>query len=430
MSGCSYSRSLTHVEIHLHHERAGQDLPARLRCLSGHLALVSLWREDRRHRRERVRQVDAASRSWPGSTRTLPARRRCRPGYSVGFLPQEPQLDSVEDRARQRRRGRRAGAGAAHALRRNQREVRRGAVAGGDGQGPRGAGEGPGRDRGGRARGTSTRSSNTRWTRCGCRRPTRTSRSSRAASAGASRCAGCCCNRPICCSSTSRPTTSTPSRSPGSSTSCTSTKGSVVAITHDRYFLDNVAGWILELDRTQGVSLGRQLLVLARPEAAAAGGRGEAGDQAAADAAARARVDPHVAASAAGERQGAPQRVRTTAGRRHGGEDRSRRDLHSARAAARRRRGRGARSAQGLRRSAAHRRPRLHAAARRHRRRDRAQRRRQDDALPDAGGAGDAGRRHAASWRDGVDRLRRSVARLARGQTRRCGKRSPAARTS
>ncbi len=28
--------------------------------------------------------------------------------------------------------------------------------------------------------------------------------------------------------------------------------GTVVAITHDRYFLDNVAGWILELDRTQG----------------------------------------------------------------------------------------------------------------------------------------------------------------------------------
>jgi sulfate-transporting ATPase len=28
--------------------------------------------------------------------------------------------------------------------------------------------------------------------------------------------------------------------------------GTVVAITHDRYFLDNVAGWILELDRGQG----------------------------------------------------------------------------------------------------------------------------------------------------------------------------------
>ncbi|MDH3284068.1 MAG: energy-dependent translational throttle protein EttA [Acidobacteriota bacterium] len=29
--------------------------------------------------------------------------------------------------------------------------------------------------------------------------------------------------------------------------------GSVVAITHDRYFLDNVAGWILELDRGEGI---------------------------------------------------------------------------------------------------------------------------------------------------------------------------------
>ena len=30
-------------------------------------------------------------------------------------------------------------------------------------------------------------------------------------------------------------------------------KGTVIAITHDRYFLDNVAGWILELDRGRGV---------------------------------------------------------------------------------------------------------------------------------------------------------------------------------
>ena len=29
--------------------------------------------------------------------------------------------------------------------------------------------------------------------------------------------------------------------------------GTVIAITHDRYFLDNVAGWILELDRGMGV---------------------------------------------------------------------------------------------------------------------------------------------------------------------------------
>src|SRR5207253_293809 len=29
--------------------------------------------------------------------------------------------------------------------------------------------------------------------------------------------------------------------------------GTVVAVTHDRYFLDNVAGWILELDRGAGI---------------------------------------------------------------------------------------------------------------------------------------------------------------------------------
>src|SRR5213078_1614387 len=30
-------------------------------------------------------------------------------------------------------------------------------------------------------------------------------------------------------------------------------EGTVIAVTHDRYFLDNVAGWIPELDRGQGI---------------------------------------------------------------------------------------------------------------------------------------------------------------------------------
>ncbi len=30
-------------------------------------------------------------------------------------------------------------------------------------------------------------------------------------------------------------------------------RGTVIAVTHDRYFLDNVAGWILELDRGHGI---------------------------------------------------------------------------------------------------------------------------------------------------------------------------------
>ena len=30
-------------------------------------------------------------------------------------------------------------------------------------------------------------------------------------------------------------------------------EGTVIAVTHDRYFLDHVAGWILELDRGEGI---------------------------------------------------------------------------------------------------------------------------------------------------------------------------------
>ena len=40
---------------------------------------------------------------------------------------------------------------------------------------------------------------------------------------------------------------------PGLSTICKAIRVLVIAVTHDRYFLDNVAGWILELDRGQGI---------------------------------------------------------------------------------------------------------------------------------------------------------------------------------
>ncbi len=42
--------------------------------------------------------------------------------------------------------------------------------------------------------------------------------------------------------------------------------GAILIITHDRYFLDNVTGWILELDRGRGIPVRRQLLRLSRPE--------------------------------------------------------------------------------------------------------------------------------------------------------------------
>ena len=75
----------------------------------------------------------------------------------------------------------------------------------------------------------------------------------RAARSAASRCAGCCCPSPTCCCSTSRPTTSTPRASTGSSSSCSASRAPWSAITHDRYFLDNAAEWILELDRGRGI---------------------------------------------------------------------------------------------------------------------------------------------------------------------------------
>ena len=45
--------------------------------------------------------------------------------------------------------------------------------------------------------------------------------------------------------------------------------GTVVAITHDRYFLDNVAKWILELDRGRGIPFSGNYSQLARAEARA-----------------------------------------------------------------------------------------------------------------------------------------------------------------
>ena len=86
--------------------------------------------------------------------------------------------------------------------------------------------------------------------------------------------------------------------------------GTVVAVTHDRYFLDNVAGWILELDRGAGHSLGRQLLVLARAEEGPARRGRESRLGPAEDARARTGMDPHGAPGPAGQEQGPHQGLR------------------------------------------------------------------------------------------------------------------------
>ena len=86
-----------------------------------------------------------------------------------------------------------------------------------------------------------------------------------------------------------------------------------------------------------------QLLVVARAEAGAARGRGEAGVGAPPHARPRARVGAHEPARAAREVEGAPRRLREAARRGGAGEARPRRDPHPAGPAPRRRRDRGRR---------------------------------------------------------------------------------------
>jgi ATPase subunit of ABC transporter with duplicated ATPase domains len=149
--------------------------------------------------------------------------------------------------------------------------------------------------------------------------------------------------------------------------------GTVVAITHDRYFLDNVAGWILELDRGHGIpwegnysswleqkgqrleqeekaDLSRQRTLARELEWVQMAPRAR-------QAKSKARLQAYDAMLNESF-ESAPRRSRS----------------RSARAAARRPRRRGERRAQGVRRSRAGGGPLVQAAARRHRRRHRPQR--------------------------------------------------------
>ena len=100
--------------------------------------------------------------------------------------------------------------------------------------------------------GTRPHASKSRSTRCAARRRTARSPTSRAASAGAWRCAGCCSKSPTCCCSTNRPTISTPKAWPGWKRTLHDYAGTVLVVTHDRYFLENVTNWILEIERGRG----------------------------------------------------------------------------------------------------------------------------------------------------------------------------------
>ena len=132
--------------------------------------------------------------------------------------------------------------------------------------------------------------------------------------------------------------------------------GTVVAVTHDRYFLDNVAGWILELDRGAGHPVEGQLLVLARAEGQAARARGEDRSRRGSG---RSRASssgcaPRPAPGRPSRRRASPPTTKLLAEEQQKRAGRHR-DPHPHRAAPRRRGGRGRAPAQGLRRQPPHR---------------------------------------------------------------------------
>ncbi len=197
--------------VHLSHAGSDQDLSGQPEGPGEHQPVLLPRRQDRRARRQRLGQVDAAAdhgRHRQGIRRRgLGRRGRARRLPAAGAAARCGQ-----DRARERHGGRRAAEGDPRPLQRARRELlgrdrgRDDQAAGRDrGQGPVGP-RFQGRPGDGRAALPARRR--------------RRERSCRAASAAASRCAGCCSSSPTCCCSTSRPTISTPRRSPGSKAIC------------------------------------------------------------------------------------------------------------------------------------------------------------------------------------------------------------------
>ena len=171
--------------------------------------------------------------------------------------------------------------------------------------------------------------------------------------------------------------------------------GTVVAITHDRYFLDNVAQWILELDRGRGIPFEGNYSSWLEQKLARL-----AGEERASDARQRTlarelewvRLAPRARQAKGKARLGAYEKLLAEANAAQAAD----RELEIAippGAAPRRPGHRGQGPAQGLRRPDPHRGPDLLAAEGRHRRDHRRERRRQDDALPDDRRPGDARRR-------------------------------------
>ena len=169
--------------------------------------------------------------------------------------------------------------------------------------------------------------------------------------------------------------------SSGWSSSCTRFPGTVVAITHDRYFLDNAAEWILELDRGRGIPWkGNYSTWLEQKEARLEQEQKteDARTQGDEEGTGVGAPEPE---GAPGQEQGAPGALRGTVRLRIPEAQRDAGDLHSGGRAPGQRSHRVQERQQGLRRPPADRQPQLQGAGGRDRRHHRPQRRRQVDAV-------------------------------------------------
>ena len=83
--------------VHLHHVPPPEGASAGQGGARQRLAVVPPRREDRRPRRRTAPASRRCCGSWPGWTRTSPARPILAPGATVGLLPQEPELDATKD---------------------------------------------------------------------------------------------------------------------------------------------------------------------------------------------------------------------------------------------------------------------------------------------------------------------------------------------
>src|SRR6266542_3962465 len=167
-------------------------------------------------------------------------------------------------------------------------------------------------------------------------------------------------------------------------------KGCVVAVTHDRYFLDNVAGWILELDRGAGIPYEGNYsswLDQKRTRLSAEEKQESARQRTLPRAPEWVRAPPQARSAHRGVRAAPCGRARATRARA--------RDLHPAGSALGRRRDHRGEAAQGLWRSPAIRRRLVRAPARRHRRDHRTERRGEDHPVPPHHRRGETRRRHA-----------------------------------